>query len=321
MSKIDVNTITLAEWRAKAAELFGPCNLDWRFICPSCGHVASVQDWEDADAPATAAAFSCVGRWSGAAREAFGKGDGPCNYAGGGLFRLNPVAVVDPDGHVMHVFAFAEPGIRPRTRWRMIDQYNEDRTGWARFSDDMTMRYHLGRLVSARASGLGGEVVWREVVWQALQSGSPAPYGLEIACFLLLNPSDATAFKPDPTVTECVKFTRRWGHDITWVVNQHAFRSPYPTDLKKRACGARGDDAVNAGAILQACRHAGIVIAGWGNDGTLDRRDVAVRRLLAEQGVKLHHLGMTIFDNPKHPLARGKHRIPADQQPIPWSTT
>lgn len=25
----------------------------------------------------------------------------------------------------------------------MIDQYNPDRTGWARFSDDMTMRFRL----------------------------------------------------------------------------------------------------------------------------------------------------------------------------------
>jgi len=34
--------------------------------------------------------------------------------------------------------------------------------------------------------------------------------------------------------------------------------------------------------------------------------------------VALHHLGLTIFGNPKHTMARGKHRIPADQQPIPW---
>lgn len=196
----------------------------------------------------------------------------------------------------------------------MRDEYSDDGTGWARFSDDDVMRYHLGRLVSDRARELGGEVVW-----PALQSGATAPHGLEIACFLMLNPSDATAFKPDPTVTECVKFTRRWGHDITWVVNQHAFRSPYPTDLKKRACGARGDDAVNAEAILHACRQANIVIAAWGNDGMLDHRDTVVRRLLVEAGIKPYHLGMTQSGNPKHPLARGKHRIPADTQPQEWT--
>jgi hypothetical protein len=196
----------------------------------------------------------------------------------------------------------------------MIDEYNDSRTGWARFSDDMVMRYHLGRLVSDRACEIGGEIVW-----PALQAGSATPHYLEIACFLMLNPSDATAFKPDPTVTECVKFTRRWGYDITWVVNQHAFRSPYPTDLKKRACGARGDDAINAEAILHACRQASIVIAAWGNDGTLDHRDVVVKRLLTEDGIRPHHLGLTHAGNPKHPLARGKHRISADQQPQEWT--
>jgi hypothetical protein len=108
---------TLAEWRAKAAELFGDDFMKWKFVCPICAHVATVQDWKDAGAPVESAAFSCVGRWAGAndtkAKEAFGpngiKGKGPCNYAGGGLFRLNPITVVDPDGVELHAFAFAEP--------------------------------------------------------------------------------------------------------------------------------------------------------------------------------------------------------------------
>jgi hypothetical protein len=101
--------LTLAEWRAKATEMFGADQMRWRFVCPACGHVATVKDWRDVGAPPNTIAFSCVGRWSGTNRDAFGKGEGPCNYAGGGLFKLNPVAVVDPDGHVMHAFAFAEP--------------------------------------------------------------------------------------------------------------------------------------------------------------------------------------------------------------------
>lgn len=106
---------TLAEWRAKAAELFGEDVMRWKFVCPVCRHVASVQDWKDAAAPEQAAAFSCVGRWIGANPE-IAKGDvgpngiegkGPCNYAGGGLFQLNPVSVIDPDGREMKAFAFA----------------------------------------------------------------------------------------------------------------------------------------------------------------------------------------------------------------------
>ena len=32
---------TLAEWRAKAAELFGDDFMKWKFVCPVCEHVAT----------------------------------------------------------------------------------------------------------------------------------------------------------------------------------------------------------------------------------------------------------------------------------------
>jgi len=197
----------------------------------------------------------------------------------------------------------------------MIDQWNDDRTGFAQFSDDEVMRYHLIYLVSDRSRELGGDIV----ITSLLGNARPR-HALRVATWLLLNPSTATAFRPDPTVGECVKFTRRWWHDVTWIVNPFAFRSPYPSDLKKRAVGERGDDAVNAAAILIACSQADIVIAGWGVGGDLDSRDVQVRKMLASANVRLHHLGLTKDGFPKHPLARGVHRIPTDQQPIHWCT-
>jgi len=101
---------TMAEWRAEATRLFGPDLLDWRFVCPSCGHVASVRDWREAGAPVGTTAFSCVGRWLGETddEKTFRRKGGPCNYAGGGLFGLNPVTVVLDDGSEIKVFAFAE---------------------------------------------------------------------------------------------------------------------------------------------------------------------------------------------------------------------
>ena len=86
-------TLTLQEWEAEGTRRFGPDKMDWRFVCPCCGFVASARDYHVAGAPDTAVAFSCVGRWWAHRREAFerGKSPGPCNYAGGGLFRLNPV--------------------------------------------------------------------------------------------------------------------------------------------------------------------------------------------------------------------------------------
>jgi hypothetical protein len=100
--------MTLEEWQAEAKRRFGSDPLAWRFVCPSCGHVASVADYKAAGAPEGAVGFSCVGRWTNAKREAFSKSKrkGPCNYAGGGLFRLNPVRVTKPDGESLDVFAF-----------------------------------------------------------------------------------------------------------------------------------------------------------------------------------------------------------------------
>ncbi len=107
MEDARVRRVTYEEWVIEAEALFGSDALKWRFVCPSCGHVASVQDWKDAGAPEDAVAFSCVGRWLPSRSEGFGKG-APCNYAGGGLFRLNPVSVAMSDGRVHETFEFAE---------------------------------------------------------------------------------------------------------------------------------------------------------------------------------------------------------------------
>jgi len=99
--------MTYAEWINEAKSRFGDDPKQWKFICPVCGYVASLREWREAGAPIEAAAFSCVGRWKGAGT-GFGKNmKGPCDYAGGGLFRLNPIRVIR--GEEKHeVFAFAE---------------------------------------------------------------------------------------------------------------------------------------------------------------------------------------------------------------------
>lgn len=111
-----------SEWLAEAERRYGADPMGWRFVCPACKHVASTKDYKDAGAPSSAVAFSCVGRWAGIKRDALGlnpgkikagelpaaEGAGPCNYAGGGLFRLNPVAVEFDDGTTQKAFAFAD---------------------------------------------------------------------------------------------------------------------------------------------------------------------------------------------------------------------
>ena len=98
--------LTHEAWLAEARERFGSDPNDWAFCCPNCRHVATIRDWRAAGATDGEIAFSCVGRRTGATAE-LGAKHGPCNYAGGGLFRLNPVEVECTDGTVMEVFEFA----------------------------------------------------------------------------------------------------------------------------------------------------------------------------------------------------------------------
>jgi len=105
--------MTHEEWLAEGTRRFGPDQCKWRFVCPSCGYVASAQEWVDAAAP-QAIAFSCVGRWTGANdNKTFQKAGGPCCYAGGGLIGLNPVKVTMSDGKTLDVFAFADEAKAP----------------------------------------------------------------------------------------------------------------------------------------------------------------------------------------------------------------
>lgn len=98
--------MTQEEWHREAVRRFGEDPMEWKFVCPSCGYVASVRDWLDAGAPEGEIAFSCVGRRLGRKGQVFTRKGGPCGYSGGGLFKLNPVPV-ETGGKVHHVFAFA----------------------------------------------------------------------------------------------------------------------------------------------------------------------------------------------------------------------
>ena len=96
------------DWLAEATRRFGADALEWRFRCPACGHEQAIRECKEAGMPVDAVAFSCVGRWIEGSKDAFERtGKGPCTYAGGGLFRLNPITVVLPDGKERTVFAFA----------------------------------------------------------------------------------------------------------------------------------------------------------------------------------------------------------------------
>jgi hypothetical protein len=98
--------MTYEEWMVEGERRYGPDKMKWRFKCPVCGCVATPEDWKKAGAGEGSIAFSCIGRWIEGSRAAFeGKGKGPCTYAGGGLFGLNPIEV---EGE--RYFDFADDG-------------------------------------------------------------------------------------------------------------------------------------------------------------------------------------------------------------------
>lgn len=104
---------SVEEWHAEGVKRFGPDMMKWKFVCPACGHVQTPEDYKAAGAPESTVGFSCVGRWLKKCRDAFeGKGEGPCNYAGGGLFRIGPVQIKsrgdERTGDFPRYFAFAE---------------------------------------------------------------------------------------------------------------------------------------------------------------------------------------------------------------------
>lgn len=103
--------MTKAEWEAEGERRFGPNRMAWKFVCPVCGYVASMNEWRNVGATEGEVAFSCVGRHYPGAQKFFLKTKkGPCDYAGGGLFRLNPISV---EGH--SVFAFADATEAPKS--------------------------------------------------------------------------------------------------------------------------------------------------------------------------------------------------------------
>ena len=103
--------MTYKEWVEKGKALFGDNKKDWKFVCPVCGHVASAQDYLDKGAPEGAIGYSCIGRWTEKPKDMLeikpGE-EGPCNYAGGGLFCFNPLTIITPDGTAHTAFCFYE---------------------------------------------------------------------------------------------------------------------------------------------------------------------------------------------------------------------
>lgn len=122
----------------------------------------------------------------------------------------------------------------------------------------------------------------------------------------MLNPSTADAARDDPTIRRCLALARAWGFGALAVGNLFAFRTPCP-QLLRTVPDPVGPD--NDAWLRRLRAESALVVAAWGNHGSLHGRDRAVRPLL--EGAQI--LGFTRQGRPRHPLY-----LPGTALPRPW---
>lgn len=129
-------------------------------------------------------------------------------------------------------------------------------------------------------------------------------------CWVMLNPSTASAFTDDPTIRRCRSFSQRAGFGGLVVVNLFSLRSTDPMKLwrHKDPIGPLGDQFIQS----QACTRTSI-IAAWGSHGARNGRGQRVADMLTDAGVALYCLGTTANGQPKHPLY-----VKGDTQLVPY---
>lgn len=153
----------------------------------------------------------------------------------------------------------------------------------------------------------------------------PGPRAFVLGC----NPSDADALKDDPTSRWWNRWFASFGFGGYDAGNLYPFCTSSPQECRKRAEAAldrpaRDDrDALfaNLEAVVAMAKQADQVFVCY---GAIAWDPIWIKDVVdAIQGgpapwPDLWCWGMTASDAPKHPLARGAHRIHPDQQPIVW---
>ena len=114
--------MTQNEFLAEAKRRFGDSPRGWKFVCPMCGTIQSVQQLLDAVIAAGGKkddvhdyiGFSCIGRFTKAGDagiSAHGRGekwDKGCNWTLGGLLQCHTFEVIMEDGKARPTFELAD---------------------------------------------------------------------------------------------------------------------------------------------------------------------------------------------------------------------
>ena len=144
---------------------------------------------------------------------------------------------------------------------------------------------------------------WRYTLWRIWDRTLPS---LQV---IGLNPSTATETTNDPTVRKCIGFAHRWGFGSLLMTNAFAYRSTNPHVLYTLSDPI---GPANDYWLQEIATRAGFRLAAWGNHGSLMDRDKQILALIPD----LHHLGLTQYDRPKHPLYLPYTTVPKPMSPV-----
>lgn len=140
---------------------------------------------------------------------------------------------------------------------------------------------------------------------------------LPILVVCMLNPSTADHRKNDPTVLALIHFAKLWGYGGLLIVNLFDFRASSPKDMMAHAEPISPENITHIDGAFILARHTNRpVLAAWGRGGDHMGRAQWLIDRARHHLVDLVCLGVTKDGHPKHPMARGAHRIPRDQHPI-----
>jgi hypothetical protein len=121
--------------------------------------------------------------------------------------------------------------------------------------------------------------------------------------FGLLNPCALPAGEDsrdeiDPAIARCADHARYWGCNSLMIWSLFAMRAGSFEELRSSAdpVGPRNDEF-----IATACKPGWLVVAAWGDGGTLHGRGEQVTQLLVGRGVNLHCLEFTSAGHPAQP--------------------
>ncbi len=117
--------------------------------------------------------------------------------------------------------------------------------------------------------------------------------------FIGLNPSTANEKIDDPTIRRCINYAQNWGYGSLLMVNLFAYRATMPSELKNVKNPIGNDNDLH---IIELSKKADIVVAAWGNEGTLLNRDKEVKKTLPN----LMCLKINKSGQPSHPLYQKK---------------